>query len=208
VRMLTLIGLGALLLVFFFQCCPSAAPEAPPIQAPTEERAPPASQPPSEQPTPPPEPTPTREPTVAPVGLSPDNPVPLDHALSAPNGAVISVHGIVNRGAEAAALVQEWNMFNDEPPGGSEYVIVSASAGYEGGEQETLTISQYDFRAVVNGVIVEPPFALVCDKPLEGEMFQGGQIDGLLTFEVPQGATRIVLIYTVLFEDSYYFATE
>lgn len=206
-RTLAVLGMAAILLGFFFQCCPSTATEAPSIQAPAEESAPPPAEPPPEEPTAPPQPTPTQEPTVAPLGLSPDNPVPLNHALSARDGAVIAVHGIVSRGADAAALVQQWNMFNDEPGAGKEYVIVSASVGYEGGDQETLTISEYDFRAVVSGVIVEAPFALVCDNPLAGEMFQGGQIDGLLTFEVPQGATGIVLIYTVLFEDSYYFAT-
>jgi len=208
VRALALLGMASILLGFFLQCCPSTATEAPSIQAPTEEAAPPPTEPPSEGPTAPPQPAPTQEPTAPPVGLSRDNPVPLNQALSAPSGAVIAVHGIVSRGADAAALVQQWNMLNDVPAPGKEYVIVSASARYEGGDQETLTISEYDFRAVLSGVIIEPPFALVCDNPLAGEMFQGGQIDGLLTFEVPQGATGIVLIYTVLLEDSYYFATE
>ncbi|TKJ30161.1 MAG: hypothetical protein CEE40_05810 [Chloroflexi bacterium B3_Chlor] len=36
-RTLALLGMAAILLGFFFQCCPSTAPEAPPVQAPAEE---------------------------------------------------------------------------------------------------------------------------------------------------------------------------
>jgi hypothetical protein len=196
VKSLALLGMAGLLLAVFFQCCPSAATEAPSIQGPSEEQ-PVQSQPAA-----------TLQPTVAPVGLSRDNPVPLNHTLTAGNGATITVHGIVSRSADAAAKVQQWSVFNAEPAAGKEYVIVSVSVGYEGGDRETLTTSEYDFRAVVNGVIVEPPFALVSEDPLSGEMFAGGRIDGVVTFEVPQGATGIALIYTVLMEDSYYFATE
>ncbi len=64
-KSLILVVMGALLLGFFFQCCPSAPAEAPPIEVPTEQAAPPPSQPLPEDtpaPPPPPEPTPTQPP--------------------------------------------------------------------------------------------------------------------------------------------------
>jgi len=68
-RTLALLGMSAILLVFFFQCCPSAPAEAPPIEAPTQQAPAPPSQPPPEEttaaPPPPPEPTPTQPPPTA-----------------------------------------------------------------------------------------------------------------------------------------------
>ena len=88
-KSVAVLALATLLLVLFFQCCPSAAVEEPSIQAPTEQRAPEATQPtfdeqtaaPATQPTPaeptaappPPEPTPTSpppSPTPAPQPVS------------------------------------------------------------------------------------------------------------------------------------------
>ena len=43
---------------------------------------------------------------------------------------------------------------------------------------------------------------------LEGEMFKGGAIHGLLVFEVPQGSSGIVLMYSVPLGRTYYFVTE
>jgi hypothetical protein len=62
----------------------------------------------------------------------------------------------------------------------------------------------------VKGVIKESPTMMIITGGdlLEGQMFAGASMDGHLVFEVDEGATGIVLIYTVLFEESYYFATE
>ncbi len=51
---------------------------------------------------------------------------------------------------------------------------------------------------------------MICcaENKLEGEMFPGGLIEGPLVFEVPAGATDMIVIYTVLFEQSYYLATQ
>ena len=185
------------------------APKATPVvvtptPVPEEEVATPTAVPPAPTPTPVP-----AAPTPAPLGTSPDNPAPVGSSLIAADGAKITINGIVARGAEAAALVQDWNMFNPEPGEGKEYVIISGKVAYEGGKEETLSITSFDFRAVVKGVIVDAPFMLVGDgELLEGEMFAGGSINGHLVFEVDEGATGIVLIYTVLFEESYFFATE
>jgi len=185
--------------------CNGGAKETPAVVPPTSEEAavPAATAPPTE--VPPTEVPPT--PTPAPVGTSPNNPVPVGSSLIA-DGAKITINGIVARGAEAAAIVQEWNMFNSEPSEGKEYVIISGNVAYEGGEKETLSISLLDFRAVVEGVIEDSAWMLSGDELLSGEMFAGGSIDGYLVFEVDEGATGIVVIYTVLFEESYYFATE
>jgi len=189
-KTLTVVAMGALLLLFFFQCCPSETTE---VRPPGEEA---------------PAPLPVEEPTPAPVGLSPDNPVPLGYALVASNGAVITVQGIRARGEEATRLALEWNMFNNPDPG-NEYVILSASVAYEGGGYaDTLSISDYDFKVAVGTLIFDPPFVHMEGNELEGEMLPGGRIDGLLVFEVPQGSTGIILIYDELLWDSYYFATE
>ncbi|MCJ7668422.1 MAG: DUF4352 domain-containing protein, partial [Anaerolineae bacterium] len=180
--------------------CNGGAKETPVVVPSTSEEAvatgttaPPTQQPPT--------------PTPAPVGTSPNNPVPLGSSLTA-EGAKITIKGIVARGAEATAIVTEWNTFNPEPSEGKEYVIISGNVAYEGGKEDTLSITSFDFRAVVKGVIVDAPFMLVGDELLQGEMFAGGSIDGYLVFEVDEGATGIMVIYTVLLEESYYFATE
>jgi len=194
-KSLTVLAMGALLMVFFFQCCPSATQETPPIQAPTERPGAPPTQPPVE------------EPTAAPMGLDRNNPVPLNQTLTASNGATITIHGITTRGEEAARLVKEWNPFNEEPGEGNELVIVSASVGYGGGDNDTLTVSVWDFRAVVQGVITDPPL-VTGDDMLEGEIFKDGLLEGSLVFQVPSGSTDIVLIYTVPMQGSYYLATQ
>lgn len=178
--------------------CNGGAKETPvvatPTPAPAEEVATPTPVPPV--------------PTPVPLGTSPDNPVPVGSSLIAADGAKITINGIVARGAEAAALVQEWNMLNPEPGEGKEYVVISGNVAYEGGKEDTLSITSFDFRAVAKGVIVDAPFMLVGDNLLEGEMFAGGSIEGYLVFEVDEGVTGIVVIYTVFLEESYYFATE
>ena len=194
-KTLAVLGMSALMFALIFQCCPSAAPEAPPIQAPAEQAAARATQPPP------------KEPTAAPMGLDRNNPVPLNQTLTASDGATVTVHGITTRGEEAARLVKEWNMFNEEPGEGSEFVIVSVSVGYAGGDGETLAVTPLTFRAVVEGVITDASW-ITGDDLLQGEIFEGGVLDGLLVFEVPHGSTDIVLIYSVLMEGSYYFATQ
>ena len=98
-------------------------------------------------------------------------------------------------------------MFNDKPGEGSEFVIVSVSVGYEGGDADTLTVSPLTFRGVVEGVITDASW-VSGDDMLQGEIFEGGVLEGFLAFEVPHGSTDIVLIYSVLMEGSYYFATQ
>jgi hypothetical protein len=191
-RTSALIAAATILLVLFFQCCPSAAPEAPRVEE-ISEGANPASR---------------LTATPAPMGSSRDNPVPLNQTLTASNGGRITVHGIIARGEEATRFVKQWSSFNPDPEAGNEYVIISASVGYEGGRQETVRVYRHDFRAVVEGVIFQQPSVPSSDDVLKGEIFAGASIDGCLVFEVPEGSTGIVVIYTVPIDRSYYFATE
>jgi len=196
-KSLATLGMATLLLVLIFQCCPSAASETPPVQPPAEQRAAPATQPPP------------AKPTAAPMGLDRNNPIPLNQTLSASDGAAITIHGITTRGEEATGLVNEWNMFNGEPDPGNEYVIVSATVAFpEGAPEDTLSVSEYDFRAAVGTTIFDPESMVMEGNELQGEMFPGGSLDGLLVFEVPQGSADILLMYTVTFDRTYYFATQ
>lgn len=188
-KTLTVVALGVVLLGLFFQCCPSTAPE---VRQPGEEPA---------------APPPVAEPTMPPMGLSPENPVPLGHTVVASDGAAITVHGITARAEEAARMAKEWNMFN-EPDAGNEYIMVAASVTYEGGYSETLNISEYDFKAAVGTRIFDHAFVIGEGNEMDGEMLEGGRIDGVLVFEVPHGATGILVIYEQLFGDNYYLATE
>jgi hypothetical protein len=138
----------------------------------------------------------------------------LGQTLTEANGAAITVHGITSRGEEAMGLVMEWNPSSDEPPGGApnpgnEFVIISLTVGYVGGEEETLYVWGVDFTAVVPGlVIVAAPRFGLGGETLEGEISPGGSIDRVLVLDVPEASTGMVLTYTVLGEQSYYFATE
>jgi hypothetical protein len=196
-KSLAILGMSALLLGLIFQCCPSAATETPPIQPPAEQPAAPATEPA------------LKEPTAAPMGLDQNNPVPLGYTLTASDGAAVTVHGIHSRGEAAVQLVQGWNMFNSEPDPGNEYVIVSATVAFPGGgAQDTLRVSEYDFRVAVGTRIFDHAFLVMEGNELEAEMFPGGSVDGLLVFEVPQGSSDIALMYTVPFDRTYYFATQ
>lgn len=55
--------------------------------------------------------------------------------------------------------------------------------------------------------VAAPRFGLG-GETLEGEISPGESIDGMLVLDVPEGSTGMVLTYTVLGEQTYYFATE
>ena len=96
---------------------------------------------------------------------------------------------------DAWPKIQQANMFNTAPREGYEYILVQAQAKNLGPSDETKKVSLRDFRVTGSqGVIYEHP-SVVVDKPLKGEFFGGGVLEGEAPFEIPQDETSLILIY-------------
>jgi hypothetical protein len=163
-------------------------------------------------PTPVPEPTATPEPTPTPspeLGASRTAPLPVGTYAYYEEGQGMAVLGI-ERAADQK--IQEFNMFNDKPDPGQEWVIVRALYGCRKSESETCTFSSFAFRLVgTKGVIYQYKYAAVPDRyDSEREIFGGSQdIEVYLTYIVDKDDGQFVVIWDPgLGRRAIYFATE
>jgi hypothetical protein len=132
-------------------------------------------------------------PTPAPIGMSRISPAPMGQAVVADNRIEITVLGLERN---AWPKIQQINPFNPKPKEGMEYIIVTVRVRNLGDPAKTKRVSQLDFRVVgERGVIYEPPFGLILEKPIDAELFGGGVIEGQLGFQVEQGEKGLILIY-------------
>jgi len=195
-----LVTLGLILLM---ACAPKATPIAPtPVEAtPTLKpvEASPTPIPPTATPMPPtPTPAPPTatpvppSPTPASPGLTYGNPAPLGEAVIADNDIEVTALGVIR---DAWPEIQQANMFNAPPRKGYQYILVQARVKNLGPSDETKKVNLFDFRVTGSrGVIYEHPW-LVVDKPLEGEFFGGGTLEGELPFEIAEDETNLIMIY-------------
>jgi hypothetical protein len=163
-------------------------------------------------PTPVPEPTATPEPTPTPspeLGASRTAPLPVGTYAYYEEGQGMAVLGIER---PADQKIQEFNMFNDKPDPGQEWVIVRALYGCRKSESETCSFSSYAFRLVGSkGVIYQYKYAAVPDRyGSEREIFGGSQdIEAYLTYIVDKDDGNFVVIWDPgLGKRAIYFATE
>jgi hypothetical protein len=189
----------------------SALPAATAPAAATPTTANPANTP-TVAPTPVPEPTATPEPTPTPspeLGASRTAPLPVGTYAYYEEGQGMAVLGI-ERAADQK--IQEFNMFNDKPDPGQEWVIVRALYGCRKSESETCTFSSFAFRLVgTKGVIYQYKYAAVPDRyDSEREIFGGSQdIEAYLTYIVDKDDGQFVVIWDPgLGRRAIYFATE
>jgi len=200
---LLLVTLGLILLLT--ACAPKPTPAAPtpveatsiakPVEAtPTPTPVPPTATPMPPTPTPvPPTATPVPpSPTPAPPGLTYENPALLGEAAVADNDIELTALGVMR---DAWPKIQQANIFNAPPRTGYQYILVQARVKNLGPSGETKKVNLFDFRVTGSrGVIYEDSW-LVIDKPLEGEFFGGGTVEGELPYEIPEDETNLILIY-------------
>jgi sRNA-binding carbon storage regulator CsrA len=159
---------------------PTPVPPTPTPVPPTPTPAPPTA-----TPVPP-------SPTPAPPGLTYENPAPLGEAVVADNDIEVTALGVMR---DAWPKIQQANIFNAPPRKGYQYILVQARVRNLGPSDEAKKVNLFNFRATGSrGVIYEHPW-LVIDKPLEGEFFGGGTLEGELPFEIPEDETNLILIY-------------
>lgn len=155
---------------------------------------------------------PTKEPptdTPVPYGQARDNPHPLNTPVDVGGDMELTVLGVER---PADQKVAEGNMFNDAPPAGMEYMIVSLGVKCNKPSNEKCTFDSYNLKTVgADGQVKDQ--ASVAGVPGEMEAFPeffGGSIaGGQLVFLARQGDDRTVLFYDPMFsEHLVYFALD
>lgn len=111
----------------------------------------------------------------------------------------VSITQVV-RGAEAWQRVQAANTFNDPPSAGNEYLMVFVRVRYDQGvagqtyEVNTLVLNYLDS----GGRLLERPSGLVDPEPDLSDappVYEGGIIEGWLTFEIPVGDNSLLVAF-------------
>lgn len=188
-------ALAALLLALGLAACgaPTAQPAA--SGATTAARPTAASQPeptvastqapePIEAPTPTALPEPTATPKPAEAGVSRSNPQPLGTEIRLKTWAVTIT--AVTRGKEALQAIAAANQFNEKPHEGYEYLLANLRLENISDKQEAQHVSfGASLRVTGDHNVLYGSASVVEPKPLEGELFPGGAVEGQIAFEVP-----------------------
>ena len=170
------------------------SPEATTSASPSTSAAPVAAQPVSSTPTVAPISTSVPTQTPIPPGGSLSNPVAAGEVLIGSDGLEMVVTGVVEIADE---LVEAENYFNDPPAGGNHFYLISlAVANLAAGESATVSYSNFNLIGE-NRVVYEwyENGCGVIPNQIDGEIFEGGRIQGNICFEVPTGEGALVIIH-------------
>jgi hypothetical protein len=127
------------------------------------------------------------------------NPIPLGQEAQVGDWTV-KVPGAV---LDATQTVLDENMFNDPPESGSQYVLVTIEATYNGQESSTFWVEMTYSFVGGKGNTFDSGMAVAPDSILdEGETFPGGTISGNLVFVVESAQ---LAGGTVMIEESFTF---
>ncbi len=108
--------------------------------------------------------------------------------------------------ATEAALAQ--NEFNEPPVAGSRYVVMRVRVRHAGAAPDTVQVSTSDFKLTGSRNVLYDGFGdTSCgfiDGEIGGEMFLGGELEGIVCFQIPQDETHLILVAQpfVSFEDA------
>lgn len=105
----------------------------------------------------------------------------------------VSVNKFV-RGTLANNEIAQENMFNPEPPGGYEYLLVKMQVAYIAGNGP-ITMSNFNFKAFCEGVECDSTWIVLPSTYKEfttGEVMPGGIKDGWLVYIVPKNKEVII----------------
>jgi hypothetical protein len=157
-------------------------------------------------------PTATPEPTLTPtpeLGASRMAPLPVGIYGHYKQGEGAAVLGIERN---ADAKIEGFNMFNEKPVEGQEWVIVRAQYSCNKAESETCTFAAYEFRLVgKKGVIYEHRSVVVPDRYSPNRELFGGShdVEVYLPYMVDKDDGQFVVIWDPgLGRRAIYFATE
>jgi hypothetical protein len=149
--------------------------------------------------TPPPTTTPTSSSEVAgsPAGVVGDRANPV------PPGAIADIGGgwrlqVLNVNPDAAAVIAAENQFNDPPPPGSTFSLVTVALGYFG-KEDPKSPFETTISAVASASVELPAGCGVVPQQLDsfGEIFAGGVVVGNVCFvTTPQDAGSLELYAT------------
>lgn len=153
-----------------------------------------------------------------PAGSTKDNPLPFGQSLVTPDGIEISMTGLVE-GESAWKIVEEANMFNDEPEAGSKYVLINLTVKNISSAKEPRNIGSGDFALVGSSNKIFNTFDKVITlnssgtySKLDASLYHGGSDSGCLAFYVPSGESDYTLIWKPMFSfnesDKRYFAVK
>jgi hypothetical protein len=171
---------------------PTAASQSEPTAMPT------ATARPTEAPRPTVTPEPTATPKPAEAGSSRSNPLPLGTEVRLKTWAVTIT--TVTRGKEAQQAIAAANQFNDPPREGHAYLLASLRLENISDKQEAQHVAfGASLRVTGDRNVLYAPVSVVEPKPLEGELFPGGQVEGQIAFEVPADEQNLMFQVTETF---------
>lgn len=93
----------------------------------------------------------------------------------------------VIRGAQAWTMIEDANMFNDEPEPGYEYILAKIRFEYmQSSEQDTqYSVTEYDFTVVSeSGVDYDLPSVVEPEPDLDGNLYPGATVEGWAAYQV------------------------
>lgn len=115
------------------------------------------------------------------------------------DGLVVKVVGVLR---PADSIIRGYNMFNDRPAAGQEYVIVKVEVYCEQGGNSSCDTNYFDYSLVGDKGVVYDYASVVNDNDLDVEIFPGASGSGDLTFLIDAADTNLRLIYTEFFGSS------
>ena len=149
-------------------------------------------------------PTPEPRPTLAPIGMSKDNPAPYGEPVLMADG--LEIH-IVSLDSDAWPEIQAENSYNDPPAEGNRMVMARIHVSNVSAGADAKSVSDFGFRLVGSSNKVFKPFEESCGvipDELSGEIFEGGELEGNVCWQIPEDETNLVVIYEGSWDSSRY----
>lgn len=100
------------------------------------------------------------------------------------------------------------NMFNDPPPAGSQYALVSITATYIGADSGHADFFGAAFVTDSGNVIRSYDHSAVVPEPLEGELYTGASATGNIDLAIPEGESGLLRLDLGAFGDEVFVVIE
>lgn len=133
---------------------------------------------------------------------SPPNEINTSRDAPAGGGEVVVTERVAlevlaaERGGSARSMVAAAGSFNPSSLPENEYVVVRVRVTAVGTAEEPVVVSPFDFSMIGPSNVRFSPTGLISPEPaLEGILFSGGTVEGMLAFEVARAERGAVLIY-------------
>lgn len=123
----------------------------------------------------------------------------------------IELTDVITDGKQAWQMIQDANMFNEEPPVGKKYIL--AKFRFHLLEFTGKTFSSYDlnsaaFEAVSkSGVVYDHPLVVEPEPRLSANLYKGGEVEGWVAFLVNENDTPLI-VWQREWDDELWFSLE